>query len=97
MEILEIISHHQSETVTEVIFRLVNDDEDVVRKDEIENTYFDEFGYDFLSPIADFMFEDETDDNNDDFWQYIDEDDLKSFLNEYYVVYPEKLPKPEFE
>ena len=43
------------------------------------------------------MFEDEGDDPNDDFFDYIDEEDLKTFLNEYYVVYPEKLPKPEYE
>jgi hypothetical protein len=27
----------------------------------------------------------------------MDEDKLISFLNEYYIVYPKKLPKPEFK
>lgn len=97
MEILEILSYSQTEKITEVTFRLVNDEEDMLRNDIIENTYFDEFGYDYLSPIVDFLFEDEGEDTNDDFLDYIDEDDLKSFLNEYYVVYPDKLPSAEFE
>jgi hypothetical protein len=95
MEILEIISYNQTEKITEVTFRLVNDDEDMLRIDVIENEYFDEFGFDFLQPMTDFLSEEE--DSVDDFWDYIDEDDLKSFLNEYYVVYPEKLPNAEYE
>jgi hypothetical protein len=97
MEILEIISYNQTEKITEVVFRLVNDEEDMVRTDVIENTFFDEFGFDYLSPITNFLLEDDGEDPDDDFWDYIDEDDLKSFLNEFYVVYPEKLPLPEFE
>lgn len=97
MEILEIVSYNQSEKITEVVFRLVNDEEDMVRTDVIENTFFDEFGFDYLSPITNFLLEDEGEDPDDDFWDYIDEDDLKSFLNEFYIVYPEKLPLPEFE
>jgi hypothetical protein len=97
MEILEIISYNQTEKITEVVFRLVNDEEDMVRTDVIENTFFDEFGFDYLSPITNFLLEDEGEDPDDDFWDYIDEDDLKSFLNEFYIVYPEKLPLPEFE
>jgi hypothetical protein len=97
MEILEIISYSQTEKITEVVFRLVNDEEDMVRTDVIENTFFDEFGFDYLSPITNFLLEDEGEDPDDDFWDYIDEDDLKSFLNEFYIVYPEKLPLPEFE
>jgi hypothetical protein len=69
----------------------------MVRTDVIENTFFDEFGFDYLSPITNFLLEDDGEDPDDDFWDYIDEDDLKSFLNEFYVVYPEKLPLPEFE
>jgi hypothetical protein len=97
MEIIEIVSYHQNEKITEVVFRAVNDDEDMVRTDEIENTYFDEFGYGFLAPVSDFLFEDEDYEGDDDFLDYIDEDDLMSFLYEFYVVYPEKLPPSEYE
>jgi hypothetical protein len=33
----------------------------------------------------------------DESYDYMDEDKLISFLNEYYIVYPKKLPKPEFK
>ena len=48
MEIVEIISYHQSENITEVTFRLMNDEEDMVRTDVIENNFFEEFGYETL-------------------------------------------------
>jgi hypothetical protein len=97
MEILELLSYNQNEKTTEVVFRLVNDDEDMVRIDEIENTYFDEFGYGFLTPITEFLFEDDDSSGDNDFFDYIDEDELISFLNEFYVVYPDKLPSLEYE
>lgn len=97
MEILEIVSYHQSEKVTEVVFRMVNDDDDMVRTDVLENTYFEEFGYDYLAPVAEFLFEDEEFDNDFGASDYLDEDDLISFLNEFYIVYPEKLPASEYE
>jgi hypothetical protein len=44
-----------------------------------------------------------SDDNDDDFFEsflsddidYIDHQELLSFLNEYYTIYQEKLPKSE--
>jgi hypothetical protein len=38
--------------------------------------------------------DDDEEDEFDDF-ETIDEDILLNFLNEYYVVYPDKLPKSE--
>ena len=45
--------------------------------------------------------EDEDDDGfeglfNDDFGDPLDEDEIMSFLNEYYLIYPNKLPTAEF-
>ena len=97
MEIIEIVSYHQDEKITEVVFKMVNDDEDMIRTDEIENTFFEEFGFEFLAPLSDFLFEDDEFESDDFGSDYIDEEDFKSFLNEYYVVYPEKLPSPEYE
>lgn len=97
MEILEIVSYNQNDNTTEVVFKMVNDDEDMVRVDVIENSFFDEFGFEYLSPIKDYFYEEDDDESDEDFSDYLDEDDLKTFLNEYYVVYPEKLPKPEYE
>lgn len=98
MEILEVVSYHQTEKITEVTFRLINDESDMIRTDIIENTFFDEFGYEYLSPVADFLFDDDNEFGDSfDGPEYVDEDDLTSFLNEYYIVYPEKLPQPEYE
>jgi hypothetical protein len=42
--------------------------------------------------------EDDEDEWDDDGIDYLDnEDSLISFLNEYYIVYPKKLPKAEFK
>jgi hypothetical protein len=49
------------------------------------------------------MFEDEEDDGDDEFFdgissnknESLDVYDLMSFLNEYYLVYPDQLPKKE--
>jgi hypothetical protein len=57
-----------------------------------------EFGYDDKKDFG--MFETllEEEDDWDDEYDYIDnEDNLISFLNEYYIVYPKKIPKPEFK
>lgn len=97
MEILEIVSYNQNDNTTEVVFKMVNDDEDMVRIDVIENSFFDEFGFEHLAPIKEYFYDDEDENVDDEFSDYLDEDDLKTFLNEYYVVYPEKLPKPEYE
>ena len=40
--------------------------------------------------------EDEWDDDDDDFDYIQNEDTLTAFLNEYYIVYPKKLPKSEY-
>ena len=61
----------------------------------------EEFGFDnkkdfkILESILD---DDEKDDWDDDDYDYIDDEyDLILFLNEYYVVYPKKIPKSEFK
>ena len=54
-----------------------------------------DFGFDLITEDYESYEEDEEEEY---FWldsPTIDEDNLISFLNEYYVVYPNKLPKPE--
>lgn len=101
MEVIEIISHYidKNKNLINVEFRLSEDDEDFVREDMIEYTFFEEFGYDEKSVFDLFeAFEDDTDEWDDDEYDYItNEDNIISFLNEYYVVYPKKLPKPIFK
>lgn len=97
MEIVEIISYHQSENITEVTFRLMNDEEDMVRTDVIENNFFNEFGYDYLAPVTDWLFEQDSTETEDDFSDYLDEDELMGFLNEFYIVHPNKIPPAQYE
>lgn len=98
MEIAEILSHYIDKTQNLIIveFRFFGDDDELVREDFIEYSFFEEFGFDNKSTDLDFLTE-------EDEWveedvDYIgDEDTLISFLNEYYIVYPKKIPKPEYK
>ena len=110
MEVVEVISNHidRSQNLIIVEFRMFGDDDEMVREDIIEYQYFEEFGYDNNSKFEIFEseFDYEGEDENEDDWlddidnefDYItNEDNLISFLNEYYIVYPKKLPKAEFK
>ena len=97
MEIQEIISYYLYEETKrlEVSFRLSIDAEDEIRNDVINLDDSKEFGYKLIEESLDFFtFDDEDDEDEEDF-QSIDEDILLVFLNEYYIVYPDKLPKTE--
>jgi hypothetical protein len=100
MEIIDIISHYvdKSQNLINVEFRTTQDDEDVVREDFIEYSFFEEFGFDNKKDFEIFesIMEDEEDEWDDEYDYIQNEDDLISFLNEYYVVYPKKIPKPEY-
>lgn len=97
MEIQELISYYLYEETKriEVSFRLTLDSEDEIRNDVINLDEAKDFGYELLQDTFDFF--DPDDDFEEDFedFQTIDEDILLSFLNEYYVVNPKKLPKVE--
>ncbi len=101
MEVIEIISHYidKNKNLISVEFRTSGDDEDMVREDMIEYSYYEEFGYDEKSVFDLFEeLDDLEDDWEDEEYDYIsNEDSIISFLNEYYVVYPKKLPKPVFK
>jgi hypothetical protein len=99
MEVVEILSHYidKSQNLINVEFRIIGDDDDVVREDLIEYTFFEEFGFDDKKDFKIFEEVIEEDEWDDDEVDYIeDEDSLISFLNEYYIVYPKKLPKTQF-
>ena len=103
MEIVEIISHYidKNQNIINVEFKLLDDDEDIVREDIIEYSFFEEFGYDNKKSydiFESFIDEDDEDWDFDDETEYIEnEDTLISFLNEYYIVYPKKLPKGQMK
>jgi hypothetical protein len=98
MEIKELISFYINEISgnLDVSFRLFDDNEDEIREDQIDLTEIDAFGYNFRKNINLGLFEEEEDDDYDIDFNLDDgfEDDYEiiSFLNEYYLIYPDKLP-----
>jgi hypothetical protein len=100
MEIKEIISYflNKESNILEVAFRTIDDEEDVLRTDNIDYSITEEYGfilesdsftfYDDEFNEEDLMFEDEEKIE-------LDEYELLSFLNEYYDINPTSLPKPE--
>jgi hypothetical protein len=102
MEVIEVISQYIDKVQNLIIveFRMFGDADDVTREDFIEYSFFEEFGFDNSKDFD--IFESILEDENEDDWEddidYInDEDNLISFLNEYYVVYPKKIPKAEYK
>lgn len=109
MEIKELVSYYinESSKTLDISFRLINDGDDEVRTDSVELDEVKSFGYNFdnfnENPLTEIY--DEDDEDVDDLFgsffnteEYFDseEDDIKSFLEEYYLVYPNKLPKSDF-
>ena len=100
MEIIEILNHHidKNQNLINVEFRMIGDDDDLVREDIIEYSFFEEFGYDQNKDFGIFENVLEEDEWEDDDYDYIENDEtLISFLNEYYVVYPKKIPKVQIK
>jgi len=105
MEVVEIISNYinKDNNVVEVEFRIIGDNEDMVRTDTIEFEFLNDFGYgvNFMSTdIFDDLDEDwelgfGDEEGEDDF--FIDDNELMSFLNEYYLVYEDRLPSAEYK
>ncbi len=102
MEVVEVISQYIDKIQNLIIieFKMLGDGDDMVREDFIEYSFFEEFGFDNSKNFD--IFESLLDDKDE--WEedvdvdYInDEDNLILFLNEYYVVYPKKIPKAEYK
>jgi hypothetical protein len=99
MEIKELVSFYINEVseTLDVSFRLTVDSDDEIREDQINLTEVDVFGYNFRKKINLGLFDDE-DDEFDDFEDFeLDEEfeddyEIMSFLNEYYLIYPDNLP-----
>jgi hypothetical protein len=96
MEIKEIVSYyiHEKSRTLEVSFTLITDNEDEVRNDIISISEAEDFGYKLIQDDFD-IFEEEDFEFEDDEFESIDEETLISYLNEYYIVNSNKLPKPE--
>ena len=101
MEIAEIISYRVDlkSNILDISFRLMEDDDETVREDRIDFSDAEEYGYDLLTEDIDvfegfFTNEDDYEEQNYDDDVVLDEDELLSFLNEYYTINPKNLPKP---
>ena len=101
MEIQELVYFYileESRTI-EVSFRLTTDGDDELRTDFIEISEAEDFWYNIITEDLDFMndYMDDEDEMGEDWSDIlnIDEDNLISFLNEFYVINPQKLPKAE--
>ena len=101
MEIKELVSYYINETshTLDVTFKTLTDNEDEIRTDQIVLDEIETFGYNILNNINENFFEDddeEFEDMFDDFEEEeLDEDEIISFLNEYYLIYPKKLPEAQ--
>ena len=103
MEILEIINYNVDfkSNILDVSFRLIDDADDTQRTDRIDYSTVEEYGYDLVSEDFDIFddIDDDEDDYQEDYLDYdveLDEEELISFLNEYYLVNPLSLPRATF-
>jgi hypothetical protein len=99
MEIKEIVSYflNTDSNILEVSFRTIEDDDEVMKTDSIDYSIVDDYGFDLITESFDFFDDDFEDDEilpNDKV--ELDEDELVTFLNEYYTINPEALPRSEF-
>lgn len=103
MEIKELVGFYINDTsqTLDVTFRLITDNEDIIRTDQIDLDEAESFGLNLEDSNTDPFDSDDDDYFAEMIRSYesdldVDEDEVISFLNEYYMVNPKKLPKPEF-
>lgn len=100
MEIREIISYfvNSDSNILEVSFRTIDDNEDVLRTDNINYSIIADYGFDLETESLDFFDEDfiDGDDTLSEEKIELDEDELIIFLNEYYTINPHSIPKADF-
>jgi hypothetical protein len=110
MQIKDLVSFYVNESshTLDVTFRIDSDLDDEVRTDQIGFDEIKSFGYNFLDDKIDVyktLFEDESFDDEEDFnadnfedtfsESEIDEQEVISFLEEYYLIYSTRLPDTE--
>jgi hypothetical protein len=105
MEVSELMSYYINDisNTLDVSFKLVGDEDEFMRVDEIDLTEVETFGYKLKDEIdidlfdgyeEEINYEDETitfDKNDSEFNHY----EVITFLNQYYLIYPENLPNSE--
>lgn len=96
MEIKELESFYINEAfqTLDVTFRIHLDNEDEIRTDQIDLSETETFGYNLSNHSSPDFFDDEEYEDifDDDDNTELDEEEIISFLNEYYLIYPDRLP-----
>jgi len=97
MEIKEIVSYflNSESNILEVSFRTIEDDDEVLRVDNIDYNVVSEYGFELETESFNFFDEEYEDDLLTEEKIELDEDELISFLNEYYTVNPNSIPEAE--
>ena len=93
MEVREIVETIVREPVLEVRFRLDSDSDDVIRISEFIISEIQDYGYNVLYEEFDlFDYDNYVDD--EDISSEVDEDELISFMNEFFMISGD-IPEPE--
>ena len=99
MEVREIVETIVKDSIIEVRFRFDTDNDDVIRISEFDTKEIADYGYMVLTEdfdVFDFSedddWNDDSEDENDDL--FVDEDELISFMNEYFMI-TDKIPPAE--
>ena len=100
MEIKDLESFYinESSQTLDVTFRILSDNDDEIRADQIDLSETKTFGYNFSKDDTDDLWdEDEDEDYFDTYGEEFDmyEEEMISFLNEYYLIYPNRLPNTQ--
>lgn len=98
MEIKEIISYfvNSDSNILEVSFRTIDDNEEVLRTDNINYSLVEEYGFELETVDFGFFDEEFEEDFIEETKIELDEEELISFLNEYYTINSKSIPKSEF-
>ena len=99
MEIKEIVSYflNTDSNILEVSFRTINDGEEVFRSDNIDYSIVENYGFELVTESFDFFDDDFIDEFGEDENKVeLDEGELIVFLNEYYTINPDSLPRADF-
>ena len=100
MEIKDLESFYinESSQTLDVTFRILSDNDDEIRADQIDLSETKTFGYNFSKDDTDDLWdEDEDEDYFDTYGEEfdMDEEEMISLLNEYYLIYPNRLPNTQ--
>lgn len=99
MQVKELVTFYINEMskTLDVSFRMEIDSEDEIRNDSILIEEVKNFGYEFLNEEKMDLYEDENYEDllNDFEDEIVDENEVLSFLNEYYMINENKLPSAE--